>query len=121
MSIYGTFVDLFLILVFCSKCAKASSIFVILTLFKASKEQKSPMGIQKDLDSRHGALVSSLYLHSENEIFSAWNPCCGSRIFVLDPNFSIPDPGSKRYRIRIRIKELLIFLTFKTVSKLSEK
>jgi hypothetical protein len=25
--------------------------------------------------------------------------CCGSGMFILDLNFSIPDPGSKRFRI----------------------
>ncbi len=34
---------------------------------------------------------------------SVADPECLSRI---DPNFSIPDPGSKRYGFRIRIKEL---------------
>jgi E3 ubiquitin-protein ligase TRIP12 len=28
--------------------------------------------------------------------------CCGSGMFIPDPNFSIPDPGSKRSRIRIK-------------------
>jgi hypothetical protein len=33
--------------------------------------------------------------------------CCGSGMFIPDPSFSIPDPGSKdsRSRIRKRIKE----------------
>jgi hypothetical protein len=30
--------------------------------------------------------------------------CCESGMFIPDPNFSIPDPGSKRFRIRICIK-----------------
>jgi hypothetical protein len=25
--------------------------------------------------------------------------CCGSGMFIPDPNFSLPDPGSKRFRI----------------------
>jgi hypothetical protein len=37
----------------------------------------------------------------------------------LKPNFSITDPGSKRSRIRIRIKEFKYFLSQKIVSKLS--
>jgi serine/threonine protein kinase len=28
--------------------------------------------------------------------------CCGSGMFISDPNFTIPDPGSKRSRIQIR-------------------
>jgi hypothetical protein len=27
------------------------------------------------------------------------NQCCGSGMFIPDPNFSIPDPGSRRFRI----------------------
>jgi hypothetical protein len=38
------------------------------------------------------------------------------RIRDQDPNFSIPDPGSARFRIRIKV-----FLTLKTVSKLSSR
>jgi hypothetical protein len=34
---------------------------------------------------------------------SVWDLGCLSRI--PDPNFSIPDPASKRFRIRIRVKE----------------
>ncbi len=53
---------------------------------------------------------------------SVANPGCLLRI--PDPNFSIPDPGSTRSRIQIRIEELSIFnptVKVKTVSKLSEK
>jgi succinate dehydrogenase/fumarate reductase flavoprotein subunit len=32
------------------------------------------------------------------------NQCCASGINNPDPNFSIPDPGSRRHRIRIRNK-----------------
>jgi hypothetical protein len=35
--------------------------------------------------------------------------CCGSGMFIPDLNFSIPDPGSKRFRIQIRIKEFMYF------------
>ncbi len=45
------------------------------------------------------------------------HPCCKSERFVPDPNFSIPDPGSKRFRIRV--KDSSIFIP-KIVSKLSE-
>ncbi len=50
--------------------------------------------------------------------------CCGSGRFISDPNFSIPDPGSRvkkmrRSQIRIRIKDSIIF-TEQIVSKLSE-
>jgi hypothetical protein len=38
---------------------------------------------------------------------SVADPGCSYRI--PDPNFSIPDPGSKRSRIRIRIKEFKYF------------
>jgi len=41
-------------------------------------------------------------------------------MFITNPNFSIPDPGSKRFRIWIRIKIIKVFLTHKIVSKLSE-
>jgi hypothetical protein len=34
-------------------------------------------------------------------------------MFIPDPNFSIPDPGSKRSRIRIYIKRIRVFLTSK--------
>jgi hypothetical protein len=55
--------------------------------------------------------------------------CLETGIFIPDPNFSIPDPGSKRFRIpgpkdsrsRIRIKEFKYFLTLKTVHNLSKK
>jgi hypothetical protein len=55
--------------------------------------------------------------------------CCGSGIryvypgsSIPDPNFSIPDPRSKRFRIRMRIKEYTVSsFTLKTVSKISEK
>ncbi len=40
-----------------------------------------------------------LNLHCRNE------QCCGSGMFVPDPNFSIPDPGSNRTQIPIRKKE----------------
>ncbi len=41
---------------------------------------------------------------------------------IPDPNFSIPDPRSKRFRIRMRIKEYMVSsFTPKTVSKISEK
>jgi hypothetical protein len=48
--------------------------------------------------------------------------CCGSEMIIPDPNFSIPDPGSKRFRIldpdpHLRIQ---VFLSLKTVSKISE-
>jgi hypothetical protein len=33
--------------------------------------------------------------------------CYESGMFIPDPNFSIPDPGSKRFQIRIRIKEFI--------------
>jgi hypothetical protein len=39
--------------------------------------------------------------------------------WILDPNFSIPDSGSKRARIQIHIKEFKYFYK-KNVSKLSE-
>ncbi len=32
--------------------------------------------------------------------FCTKNQCCGSGIFIADQNFSIPDTGSKRFRIR---------------------
>jgi hypothetical protein len=35
--------------------------------------------------------------------------CFGSGMFIPDPDFSIPDPGSKRFRIQISIKELKYF------------
>jgi hypothetical protein len=35
--------------------------------------------------------------------------CCGSGMFIPDLNFSIPDPGSNRFRIQIRIKEFKYF------------
>ncbi len=38
-------------------------------------------------------------------------------MFIPDPNFSIPDPVSKRFRI----PDPEVFLTLKAVSKLSEK
>jgi hypothetical protein len=49
-------------------------------------------------------------------------------MFIPDPNFSIPDPGSRGVKkipnsgpqIRIRIEEFKVFLTQKIVSKLSE-
>ncbi len=41
-----------------------------------------------------------------------------SGMFIRDPNFPISDPGSKRFRIRI--KKFKYFLTQKIVSKLSE-
>jgi serine/threonine protein kinase len=63
--------------------------------------------------------------------------CCGSGMFIPDLNFSIPGPGSrvedpgpriqgsKRSRIRVRIKKYLVryrylYLTHKTVTKLLE-
>ncbi len=51
-------------------------------------------------------------------IKSWWNPstqlmslyqCCGSGMFIPDPNFSIPDPGSRSKRIRTCIKEFKYF------------
>jgi hypothetical protein len=40
---------------------------------------------------------------------------------IPESNFSIPDPGSKRFLIRICIKEFEVFLALDTVFKLSEK
>jgi hypothetical protein len=39
------------------------------------------------------------------------NQCCGSEMFIPDPNFSIPDPGSKRFRFPdpFTSKDLSIF------------
>jgi hypothetical protein len=37
--------------------------------------------------------------------------CCGSGKFIPDPFFSIPDPGLKRSRIRICVKEVKSFLS----------
>jgi hypothetical protein len=39
-------------------------------------------------------------------------------MFIPDPNFSIPDPGSKRFRIPHQ--RIHVFLTQRNVSKLSE-
>jgi hypothetical protein len=41
--------------------------------------------------------------------WQTWDQYCGSGMFISDPNFSIPDPGSNRSRIRIRIKEFKFF------------
>jgi hypothetical protein len=41
---------------------------------------------------------------------------------IPDPHFSIPDPRSKRFRIRMRIKEYTVSsFTLKTFSMISEK
>ncbi len=53
------------------------------------------------------------------------NQSCGSGMFIPDPNFSIPDPGSRVKNISdpgsgSASKNLSIFLTQKIVSKLSE-
>ncbi len=42
---------------------------------------------------------------------ATFSQCCGSGMFIPDPNFSIPDPGSKDFgsRIRILIKEFKYF------------
>jgi hypothetical protein len=32
-------------------------------------------------------------------LVTIFNQCCGSGIFIPDPNFSIPNPGSKRFLI----------------------
>ncbi len=46
--------------------------------------------------------------------------CCGSGMFNPDPNFSIPDPGSKRFRIPDPHQhQIKVLLTHKTVTKLS--
>jgi hypothetical protein len=50
----------------------------------------------------HNTLVKNVA-----EMCSVVDPGCLFRI--LDPNFSIPDPGSKRSRIRIRLKEFKYF------------
>jgi hypothetical protein len=39
---------------------------------------------------------------------------------IPDPNFSIPDPGSKRFRIADPHQRILVCLTLKIVSKLSK-
>ncbi len=50
--------------------------------------------------------------------------CCGSRMFILDQNFSIPDSGSGSKRFRIPDpyphQRIEVFLTKKIVFKLSE-
>jgi hypothetical protein len=48
---------------------------------------------------------------------------CGSGMFIPDRNFSTADPGSNRFRIPVPDPHQIIqiFLTLKTVSKLSEK
>ncbi len=45
--------------------------------------------------------------------------CCGSGMFIPDPNFSLPDPGSKRFRIPDPHQRIEVLLT-QIVSKLSE-
>jgi hypothetical protein len=95
MSIYGTFVDLFLILDFSSKCAKASSIFVLLALYKVFKESDSRMGIQKDLVLLHGALVSSLCVHSEYEIETFFRLESVLRILDIYPRSEFLHPRSR--------------------------
>jgi hypothetical protein len=44
--------------------------------------------------------------------------CCGPGMFIPDPNFSIPDLGSKRFRIpdSDSHQRISVFLTLKTVS-----
>jgi hypothetical protein len=59
-----------------------------------------------------------VYFNAKKCGFEFFSPeCCGSEMFIPDPNFSIPDPGSTRFRIRI--KEFKYFNP-KIVSKLSE-
>jgi hypothetical protein len=57
---------------------------------------------------------------------SVFNQCCGSGMFIPDPNFSIPDHRSRVKRFRIpnpgfgSASKNFSILTQKTVSKLSE-
>ncbi len=50
------------------------------------------------------------------------NKCCGSGMFIPDPNGSIPDAGSKRYRITDPDPQqrIQVFLNQKIVTKLLE-
>jgi hypothetical protein len=62
-------------------------------------------------------------LHSAHPKKITLGQGCGSGMFMLDPRseFFHPDPGSKRFRIPDPHQSILVFLTPKTVSKLSEK
>jgi hypothetical protein len=69
-------------------------------------------------------IIYSFYLSLANpDLFSdfllSFDHCRASGMFIVDPDFSIPDPGSKRSLIRIRNKEFKL-CTQIIVTKLSE-
>jgi hypothetical protein len=82
----------------------------------SSDEEKAPVEAIKaeeaDLAER------TILVKGEQKAFLVRNitlllQCCGSGMFKPNPNFSIPDPNSHQ--------RILVFLTQKIVSKLSEK
>jgi hypothetical protein len=44
--------------------------------------------------------------------------CCTSEMFIPDPNFSIPDTGSKRFRIPDPQQKISVFLTLKALGEM---
>jgi hypothetical protein len=82
---------------------------------EASPSRNPSPGILSMLPYRSGHLCKAVVLLHFSTIFL----CFGSGMFLPDPGsiFSIPDPGSKRSRIRII--RISVFLTKKIVSNLS--
>jgi hypothetical protein len=47
----------------------------------------------------HSMQVPNTTVHLLTSVQYPTNQCCGSGMFIPNHNFSIPDPGSKRFRI----------------------
>ncbi len=79
-----------------SPCVRAPRDSSRLATILANLNTKGLSTIVTDSRSRRpGFVPNSIEMGLET---SPQGQCCGSGMFIPDPNFSVPDPGSKRFR-----------------------
>jgi hypothetical protein len=71
----------------------------------AQRQQQQTVIFLKDVEPKHLELLLEYMYKGEIKVEVGVEQCGGYGMFILDPNFSIPDPWSKRFRINIKVSK----------------